>query len=360
MVFEDTVNRANPVDGRVSMSNLCTEILQVSSPSYFSESLGFEETGHDISCNLGSQNIAKMIDGGDLGTPTRMAIRALTAVSEMSSIEAVPSVRKGNDAMHAIGLGQMNLHGLLAREGIRYDSPEALDFTSSYFAAIAYHAILASNEIAQERGRAFATFEKSTYADGSFFEKYVTRDWHPRTETVAGLFAKFGIVLPTVEDWKALKDRVMQHGIFNAYLQAIAPTGSISYINHSTSAIHPAEQLIEARKEGKTGLLYVPAPYLTNENKDVYGDAFSIGPNAIIDVYAAATEHIDQGAAMTLFFRRNMPDAEGKMRPVTTRDINRAQIYAYSKGIKTIYYIRMTDDKLDGMEDQAMCEACSI
>ncbi|WP_051357730.1 class 1b ribonucleoside-diphosphate reductase subunit alpha [Leisingera caerulea] len=360
IVFEDTVNRANPVDGRVTMSNLCTEVLQVSTPSSFTEDLGYEDTGHDISCNLGSQNIAKMMDGGDLGAPTRAAIFALTAVSEMSAIDAVPSVRRGNDAMHAIGLGQMNLHGFLAREGIRYDSPEAVEFTSCYFAAITHHAISASNELAQQRGRAFLGFEKSTYADGSFFEKYVTRDWLPASDRVRDLFAKHGVQLPARADWEALKERVMQHGIYNAYLQAIAPTGSISYINHSTSAIHPAPQLIENRKEGKTGLIYIPAPFLSNENMATYGDAYSIGWKAIVDVYAAATEHIDQGAAMTLFFTRNIDDGQGGRRPITTRDINKAQIYAYTKGIKTIYYIRMSDDKLEGMDDQAVCESCSI
>lgn len=360
VLYEDTVNRMNPIAGRVQMSNLCTEILQVSKPSTFSENLGYEEIGHDISCNLASLNIAKVIDGGDLRAPTNMAIRALTAVSEMSAIDAVPSVRKGNDAMHAVGLGQMNLHGFLAREGIPYDSPEAVDFTSCYFAAITFHAIQASNEIARERGRVFESFEDSSYADGTYFEKYVTRSWAPRTEAVSRLFAKFGIELPSIEDWVSLKASVMKDGLFNAYLQAIAPTGSISYINHSTSAIHPAEQLIEPRKEGKTGLLYVPAPYLTNENKDAYGDAFAIGPKAIIDVYAAATEHVDQGAAMTLFFRRNILGDDGKMRPLTTRDINRAQIYAHARGIKTIYYIRMADDTLDGMDDGVVCEACSI
>jgi ribonucleoside-diphosphate reductase alpha chain len=360
IVYEDTVNRANPVHGRVTMSNLCTEILQVSTPSVFDENLNYARIGHDISCNLGSLNIAKMMDGGDLATPTVLAIKALSAVSEMSEIEAVPSVRAGNDAMHAIGLGQMNLHGFLAREGIRYGSPESIEFTSCYFAAITYHAISASNALARQHGTCFEGFEKSAYADGSYFDKYVSRDWTPQMPRVQALFAKFGIELPAREQWMELKTRVMKDGIYNAYLQAVAPTGSISYINHSTSALHPAPQLIENRKEGKTGLIYIPAPYLTNENRDEYGDAYQIGPKAIIDIYAAASEHIDQGAAMTLFFTRNVDDGKGGKRQITTRDINKAQIYAYTKGIKTIYYIRMSDEQLEGMSDAGVCESCSI
>ena len=97
----------------------------------------------------------------------------------MSAIDSVPSIRRGNDESHAIGLGQMNLHGYLARERIHYGSPEGIEFTSVYFAAVAYHAIRASNALARERGKSFAGFAASTYADGCFFDKYTTRDWLP-------------------------------------------------------------------------------------------------------------------------------------------------------------------------------------
>ncbi|WP_411839559.1 class 1b ribonucleoside-diphosphate reductase subunit alpha [Paracoccus sp. ME4] len=363
IMFEDTVNRANPIKGRVTMSNLCTEILQVSAPSTYQEDLGYAEIGADISCNLGSLNIAKVMDGGSLARTVRTAILALSSVSEQSAINAVPSVRRGNDAFHAVGLGQMNLHGYLAREGIRYDSPEAVEFTSCYFAAITFHALSASNELARLRRQTFEGFADSAYASGVYFDKYVTRDWLPVRSAVVDLFAKAGISLPTRADWKALKEAVMRDGIYNAYLQAVAPTGSISYINHSTSAIHPAVDLIEARKEGKTGLIYVPAPHLTNENRAVYGDAYSYGPEAIIDIYAAATEHVDQGVSMTLFMNRSQPDGQGGKRPTTTRDLNRVHILAYRKGIKTIYYIRMNDESLeDGLSSDSgpVCESCSI
>ena len=128
IVFEDTVNRANPIEGRVTMSNLCSEILQVQEPSAYNEDLTYAHVGRDISCNLGSLNIAKAMDGG-LGHTVETAIRALTSVAEHTSINAVPSIRRANEEGHAIGLGQMNLHGFLAREGIQYGSEEGLDFT---------------------------------------------------------------------------------------------------------------------------------------------------------------------------------------------------------------------------------------
>ena len=349
ILFEDTANRANPIQGRISMSNLCSEILQVNEASEFNEDLSYAHMGTDISCNLGSMNIAKAMDGGDLGATVEAAIRALNAVSEMSAIESVPSIRKGNDESRAIGLGQMNLHGYLARERIHYGSPEGIDFTNIYFCTVLYHALRASSAIAQEKKTVFKGLESSKYADGSFFDDYVDRDWLPETDRVTELFAEAGIKLPTREDWQALKGQVMTHGLYNRNLQAVPPTGSISYINNATSSIHPITAKIEIRKEGKIGRVYYPAPYMTNENLEYYRDAYEIGPEAIIDTYAAATRHVDQGLSLTLFF-----PAEA-----TTRDINRAQIYAWKKGIKTIYYIRLRQMALEGTEVQG-CVSCSL
>ena len=75
-----------------------------------------------------------------------------------------------------------------------------------YFATVAYHALRASNLLAQEKGSTFVGFDRSKYADGSFFEKYVTRDWLPETETVRELFARMDVTLPTREDWATLRE----------------------------------------------------------------------------------------------------------------------------------------------------------
>jgi ribonucleoside-diphosphate reductase alpha chain len=347
VMFEDTVNAANPIKGRVTMSNLCSEILQVNSASTYAEDLSYEVIGNDISCNLGSQNIAMTMDSPDFGLSIETSIRALTAVSEMSSINCVPSVRKGNDESHAIGLGAMNLHGYLARERIQYGSDEGLDFTNMYFYTVVYHAIRASNAMAREKGVTFKGFAESKYATGEFFKKYVEKEWKPRTKRVADLFAH--IHIPTQEDWAALAEAVARDGMFNAYLQAVPPTGSISYINNSTSSIHPIVDRVETRKEGKVGRVYVPAPFMTNDNLEYYRDAYAIGPEAVIDTYAEATQHIDQGLSLTLFFKES----------ATTRDINKAQIYAWKKGIKTIYYIRVKQEALEGTEVQG-CVSCSL
>jgi ribonucleoside-diphosphate reductase alpha chain len=347
IMFEDTVNRANPIDGRITMSNLCSEILQVSTPSIYGEDLSYETVGKDISCNLGSMNIAKTMDSPDFGLSIETSIRALSAVSDMSYINSVPSIAQGNAQSHAIGLGQMNLHGYLARERVHYGSEEGLDFTNIYFYTVLFHALRASNKLAIETGQTFGGFEKSKYASGEFFDKYTEQEWVPATERVRELFA--GHHIPTQDDWCELKASVMEHGIYNQNLQAVPPTGSISYINNSTSSIHPVAAKIEIRKEGKIGRVYYPAPYLTNDNLEYYQDAYEIGYEKIIDTYAAATQHVDQGLSLTLFFKDT----------ATTRDINKAQIYAWRKGIKTLYYIRLRQMALEGTEVEG-CVSCAL
>ena len=349
IMYEDTVNRANPIAGRINMSNLCSEILQVNSASRYDENLDYAEIGKDISCNLGSLNIAHTMDSPDFGRTIETAIRGLTAVSDMSHIRSVPSIEAGNAASHAIGLGQMNLHGYLAREGIAYGSPEGLDFTNLYFYTVTWHALHTSMMLARERNQRFTGFEQSRYASGEYFSQYLEGDWQPKTARLRELFARAGIVLPTRELWQQLRDDVMRYGIYNQNLQAVPPTGSISYINHATSSIHPIVSKIEIRKEGKTGRVYYPAPFMTNENLALYQDAYEIGPEKIIDTYAEATKHVDQGLSLTLFF----PDT------ATTRDINKAQIYAWKKGIKTLYYIRLRQLALEGTEIEG-CVSCAL
>lgn len=349
IMYEDTVNRANPIAGKVTHSNLCSEILQVSTPSEYNDDLTYSKVGKDISCNLGSLNIAKTMDSPDFAQTIETSIRALTAVADQTSIDSVPSIRKANDEGHAIGLGQMNLHGYLARERVHYGSAEGIDFTNIYFYTVVYHAIRASNAIAKERGTYFAGFPESKYASGEFFDKYTDQVWEPATEKVRQLFADSGVHIPTQDDWRELKASVQEHGIYNQNLQAVPPTGSISYINNSTSSIHPVASKIEIRKEGKIGRVYYPAPYLTNDNLEYYQDAYEIGYEKIIDTYAAATQHVDQGLSLTLFFKDT----------ATTRDINKAQIYAWRKGIKTLYYIRLRQMALEGTEVEG-CVSCML
>ena len=235
---------------------------------------GNNNWGQDISCNLGSLNIANVMDNKDIEKTVEVAIKALTFVSDNTDINEVPTVKKGNDASHSIGLGAMNLHGYLVREGILYTSQEAIDFVNVFFALIRYYAIKTSMNIAMERRETFVGFETSEYAKGKnsdVLRKYYEVDYLPTTDKVKALFE--GIYIPTKEDWSKLLDEVKVNGIYNAYLTAIAPTQSISYVQNATSSIMPITEQIEVRTYGDSTTIY-PMPFLTNENILWYQSAY--------------------------------------------------------------------------------------
>ena len=350
VMFEDTVNRANAIDGRVSFSNLCSEILQVSEPATFNDRGEYDYEGRDISCNLGSMNIDNVMKSGQLEYTVDTAIRALTSVSDLSDLRIVPPIRRGNELSHAVGLGQMSLASYFLRMGWQYGSPISLEFTNAYFMAVAYYAYKTSNMIAMERGETFYEFEKSKYADPAYLtQKYSDPANIEFTDEIRDLFRDAGIDLPSSEDWAVLAESIAEHGLYNAYLQAVPPTGSISYINNASASIHPFTDAVETRKEGMTGRVYYPQPNVTSENFHLAENAYDVGYKKLIDVYAEATKHVDQGLSLTLFFRDT----------ATTADINKAQLYAYKKGIKTLYYIRLAKSTLSGTEFSE-CVSCAL
>lgn len=356
----DTANRTNPVSGKIIMSNLCSEILQPQEPSELADDLSYEVVGSDISCNLGSANIMNMLKAPDFGRSVELAIRALTTVTDLTAINEVPSIKKGNDLYHTIGLGAMGLHTALAQNQMDYGSPEALEFTEAYFMITNYYSLVASNKIAKERQRSFQDFEASAYADGSYFEKYLTEPFILHSEKNQALF---GAYLPSVKDWQALKADVMAHGLYHRNRLAVAPNGSISYVNETSASLHPITQLVEQRQENKVGSIFYPAPFLSNETLPYYTPAYDMDQRKIIDTYAVAQKHIDQGMSLTLFMRSVLPEGLYEWKKgstqMTTRDLNRLRNYAWTKGIKSLYYVRtFTED--DEIHTANECESCMI
>ncbi|KRM78598.1 ribonucleotide-diphosphate reductase subunit alpha [Lapidilactobacillus dextrinicus DSM 20335] len=356
----DTVNRANPIDGKIIMSNLCSEIQQVQTPSIINDRQEYEQMGSDVSCNLGSTNILNLMASPDFGQSVQAMTRALTFISDSSNIEAVPSIAHGNRLSHSIGLGAMGLHTFLAKHHIEYGSPDSLAFTSTYFMLLNYWTLVASNQIAAERHETFYNFEKSAYADGSYFDQYLQHSFAPTSEKVAELFK--GIFIPGPDEWRELKAKVQKDGLYNEYRLAVAPTGSISYINDTSASLHPITRLIEERTEKKNGKLYFPAPLLDNETLPYYKSAYDTDMRKVVDIYAAAQQHIDQGMSLTFFIRSTIPDGlyEWKNEPEqTTRDLSILRNYAYYQGIKSIYYVRtFTDDAQEVGSNE--CESCVI
>jgi len=358
----DVANRANPIAGKIISSNLCSEILQVQTPSELDNGQQYTRLGSDVSCNLGSINIVNMMATNNFDESVDTMVRALTYVSDTSNLDVVPSIAKGNTEKHAIGLGAMGLAAYFAQNKMYYGDEESLDFTTTFFMTLNYYSIKASMAIAKERNDTFFEFEKSTYADGSYFDKYLEKDWAPRTQKVAVSFAKHNI--PTKHDWAELKADVAKYGMYNAYRHAIAPTGSISYVNDTTATLLPIVNKIEERQEGMIGKVYYPAPGLNNETMPYYVSAYDIDMRKVIDIYAAAQEHIDQGMALTLFMRSTLSNdlyewKKGRTDKMTTRDLTILRHYAFNKGIKSLYYIRtFTDDNQESGVNE--CESCSI
>lgn len=343
IMFQDNVNNehANNHISLVKFSNLCSEVIQSSKVSKYTDYDQDDEIGLDISCNLGSMNILNVMNNQSIEKTVRTAVDALTRISDATNIVNAPAVNKANKSMKSIGLGQMNLHGYLAQNGIPYESEAAIDFANTYFMMINFYSLKRSMEIAKETGETYYMFEGSTYKSGSFFDKYLSIDYSPKLDKVAKLFKDQHI--PSIEDWKQLKSDVQKYGLYHSYRQAVAPTGSISYVQSSTAGVMPIMERIEERTYGNSKTYY-PMPGLSPNNWFLYKEAYDMDMFKVIDLISTIQTHVDQGISFTLFLKDTM----------TTRDLNRIDLYAHHKGIKTLYYARTKDTTQEG------CLSCVV
>ncbi|MCM3034518.1 class 1b ribonucleoside-diphosphate reductase subunit alpha [Bacillus pumilus] len=343
IMFQDNVNREHALNhiSRVKFSNLCSEVLQASEVSSYADYDQEDEIGLDISCNLGSLNIMNVMKNKSIEKTVKLATDSLTLVSETTDIRNAPAVRKANKAMKSIGLGAMNLHGYLAQNQMAYESEEARDFANTFFMMVNYYSIKRSSELAKEKGETFHRYEGSGYATGEYFNKYVENDFTPKTEKAAALFE--GMHIPTKEDWAALKDFVAENGMYHSYRLCIAPTGSISYVQSATASVMPIMERIEERTYGNSKTYY-PMPGLSAHNWFFYKEAYDMDMFKVVDMIATIQQHVDQGISFTLFLKDTM----------TTRDLNRIDLYAHHKGIKTLYYARTKDTGQEG------CLSCVV
>lgn len=319
----------------------CQEIMQLQETSIINDYGVEDEIKRDINCNLGSLNIANVMENKNMQQTIELAMKALTSVSDLSNIANAPGVKKANDELHSVGLGAMNLHGYLAKNKISYGSKLSLEFVNTFFMMMNYYTILASTEIAKEKGESFLGFEESEYYKGSYFEKYINNDYAPKSKKVVKLFE--GIHIPTQEDWKQLVNKVKQDGMYNAYRLAIAPTQSIGYVQNATPSIAPIVDTVEIRTYGNS-TTYYPMPYLSQQNYFFYQSAFEMDMYKYIDLVATAQDHIDQGISTILYV-----DSE-----TSTRELARLYIYAWKKGLKSLYYTRTR------LLSASECESCSV
>ena len=343
LFFKDNANKEHALkkNGNVKFSNLCSEICQLSEVSEINSYYEEDVIRRGISCNLGSLNIATVMENKRVREATRTAIDTLTTVSDLTNIDAVPTIKKANEELHSVGLGAMNLHGFLVKNYIMYESKEALDFCNVFFMMVNFYSLERSMEIAVEKGETFKDFDKSEYANGNYFEKYITKEYLPQTEKVKKLFE--GIHIPNIEDWKKLKEQVMKNGIYNAYRMAIAPNQSTSYIMNSTASVMPVVDTIEVREYGDS-TTYYPMPYLTNDNWFFYKSAYDMDQKNIINLISVIQRHVDQGISTILY--NSSAD--------TTRDLAKLYIYAHKMGLKSLYYTRTRKATIEE------CLSCSV
>ena len=343
LMFKDNANKVHALKeiGDIHQSNLCVEIMQLQEVSEIGNYGEEWDIKRDISCNLGSLNIANVMEHKNMYEAVFAAMKALTSVSNMSHVDNAPGVIKANDELHSVGLGVMNLHGYLAKNLIPYDSDEAKEFADVFFAAMNYYSILASMHIARKTKTTFKDFDKSEYANGNYFAKYLENDYLPKSPIIAQLFE--GIDLPTKENWETLAKRVKKHGLYHAYRLAIAPTQSISYVQNATSSVMPIVDLIERRAYGDMETYY-PMPFLDEVTATVYQSAYTIDQMKLIDLISVIQGHVDQGISTILYVNST----------TSTRELARLYAYAHHKGLKSLYYTR---NKLLSVEE---CTSCSI
>ena len=344
IVYHTNANNQHPLKnlGSIKMSNLCTEIFQLQETSIIHDYGLPDEIKRDICCNLGSLNIVNVMENQSIRESVYRAMDMLTAVSDLSDISNAPSIFKANQELHSVGLGVMNLHGFFAKNKIRYESEEAKEFANLFFMTVNYHSIERSMQIAMETGKCFQGFRQSDYGTGVYFDFYTEKNISPTSEQITELFKE--IFIPSKEDWMKLKEQVMKNGLYHAYRMAIAPTGSISYLQNSTSSVMPITNVIETRTY-ENAMTYYPMPYLTKETYWYYAKtAYDMDMMKLIDLISVIQKHVDQGISCTLFVHSD----------ISTRELAKYYIYAEHKGLKSLYYTRTNKKNIEE------CLSCSV
>ena len=329
----DTVNRANPNahKGMIYCSNLCTEIAQNMAPI---ETVSKEvETkdgdtvvvtttrpGEFVVCNLASLSLGRLPleDEEKMKEKVATVVRALDNVINLN-FYPVPYAQLTNQRYRSIGLGISGYHHALAKRRIKWESEEHLEFMDKVFETINRAAILASSNLAKEKG-SYQFFEGSDWQTGTYFDKrgYDSAEWQDVRKTVA------------------------LQGMRNAYLLAVAPTSSTSIIAGTTAGLDPIMKHFFL-EEKKGSMLPRVAPELSDETYWMYKSAYLINQKWSVRASGVRQRHIDQAQSMNLYITNDF----------TMRQILDLYLLAWKEGVKTIYYVRSKSLEVEE------CESCS-
>ena len=346
--MRDAVNRANPNghEGVIYCSNLCTEIAQnTSAIEEVARKVVTEDgdtvvvtttrPGDFVVCNLASLSLGRLPveDDETMGRVIETAVRALDNVIDLN-FYALPYARITNHRYRSIGLGVSGYHHMLARRGISWESEDHLAFADEVFERINYHAIRASERLAEERG-AYGLFEGSDWQTGAYFAK---RGYCSSSGGVAEV--REGAM--GSERWGELAEAVARNGVRNAYLLAIAPTSSTSILSGTTPGIDPIMRKFFL-EEKKGSMLPRVAPELSPRTYWYYKPAHYIEQTWSVRAAGVRQRHIDQAQSMNLYITNDY----------TLRQVLRLYLEAWRRGVKTIYYVRSKSLEVEE------CESCS-
>lgn len=346
--MRDTVNRANPNghEGVIYCSNLCTEIAQnTSAIEEVTREVVTEDgdtvvvtttrPGDFVVCNLASLSLGRLPveDDETMGHVIETAVRALDNVIDLN-FYALPYARITNHRYRSIGLGVSGYHHMLARRGISWESEDHLAFADEVFERINYHAIRASERLAEERG-AYGLFEGSDWQTGAYFAK---RGYC----SLSGEVAEVREGAMGSERWGELAEAVARNGVRNAYLLAIAPTSSTSILSGTTPGIDPIMRKFFL-EEKKGSMLPRVAPELSPRTYWYYKPAHYIEQTWSVRAAGVRQRHIDQAQSMNLYITNDY----------TLRQVLRLYLEAWRRGVKTIYYVRSKSLEVEE------CESCS-
>ena len=335
--FRDTSNKLNPNKhcGMVYSSNLCHEIIQnMSATQHIEDSLDAEtgiithrkRSGDVVVCNLGSINLGKVYTKEDMERVVPLLVRMLDNVISINYY-AIKEAEYTNRRYRAIGIGVSNYHYCLVKNHIPWESEKHLEFADELFERIAYYAIKGSMELAKERGR-YPLFEGSDWSKGIFFG---------RTAEENQKISKNGF------DWIGLAEEVKKHGMRNAYLIALMPTGSTSLIIGATPSIDPIFAKYY-KEENMSGILPQVPPEIDKYFWH-YKSAYNIDQEWVIRAGAVRQKWIDQAQSLNLFIDPEQIDGP---------KLSRLYELAWELGLKTVYYCRSKS-----MTDIEECESCS-
>ena len=386
LCFKDSANKTNPNDhaGLIRSSNLCTEIFQNTAPNHYKIKVVYQDGGFDtfeesdiITTDVGVTKEAKKItaldrlNGKEIFIVEKEVIEGKTAVCNLASVNlsiintkeekerVLPTairmldnvielnfyphakVKHTNLKSRAIGLGVMGEAQMLAESGISWGSNEHFTKIDEVMEAISYNAILASSNLAVEKG-IYPEFEGSKWSKGIF-------PIDTANEEAKKLVDRGGLFGYTY-DWASLKEKVKKHGMRNGYLMAIAPTSSISILVGTTQTIEP----VYKRKwfeENLSGMIPVVAPNLNPDTWGFYTPAYDLDQRVLIQAGAIRQKWIDQGQSLNIFI--TLDKASGKY-------LNDIYMLGWKLGIKSTYYLRSQspENKLEAIDRSIECEGC--